>query len=46
MKKTKLKPDKYELGLIINALVKFRNDLIIECKDHDFVNELLLRLCK
>lgn len=46
MKKIKLKLDKYELGLIINALVKFRNDLIAECKDHDIVDELILKLCK
>lgn len=44
--KIKLKLDKHELGLIINALVEFRNDLIIERKDHDTVDELLLKLCK
>ena len=46
MKKIKLKLDKYELGLIINALVQFRNDLIAESKDHDIVDELILKLCK
>ena len=45
MKKMKIKFDKYELGLIINALVTFRNDLISQNKDHDFVDELILRLC-
>lgn len=34
MKNIKLKLDKYELGLIINALFEFRNDLILENKDH------------
>ena len=46
MKKIKLKLDKYELGLIINVLVEFRNNLITQNKDHDFVDELLLKLCK
>ena len=46
MKKIKLKLDKYEIGLIINVLVEFRNDLIAECKDYEIVDELILKLCR
>lgn len=46
MKKIKLNLDKYELGLIINALVELRNCMITQSKDHDFIDELLLKLCK
>lgn len=39
-----LELDKYEEGLIINALNEFRNKLIEEGKDTTFVDELLLKV--
>ena len=39
-----LELDKYEEGLIINALNEFRNKLIEEGKDATFVDELLLKV--
>ena len=36
--------DKYEFGLIINALNEFRSKLIRENKSTEVVNELLLKL--
>jgi hypothetical protein len=36
--------DKYEYGLIINALNEFRSKLIRENKSTEVVNELLLKL--
>lgn len=36
--------NKYELGLIVNALNELRTDLQKENKDREPVNELLLRL--
>ena len=46
MKKMKLKIDSIERGIIINALMEFRNYLIKENRYHDAVDELLLKLCK
>lgn len=45
MKKAKIKVDQCELGIIINALVEFRNYLIKENRYHDAVDELLLKFC-
>lgn len=45
MKRTKLKFDKYEPSLIIKVLGTLQNDLISQNKGHDFVDELILRLC-
>ena len=39
-----LELDKYEEGLIINALNEFRNKLIEEGKDTTFVDDLLLKV--
>ena len=36
-----LELDKYEIGLIINALNDFRNKLINEQSETDFVDEVL-----
>ena len=44
MKKYKL--DEYETGIIINALIAFRNQLIAEGRYTDAVDELLLKFCK
>lgn len=38
-----LELDKYELGIIINALNEMRNKLISEQKETDFVDEILLK---
>ena len=38
-----LELDKYELGILINALNEFRNKLIKEEKDAEYVDEVLLR---
>ena len=38
-----LELDKYELGILINALNAFRNKLIQEGKDTEYVDEVLLR---
>lgn len=38
-----LELDKYELGILINALNEFRNKMIKEGKDTEFVDEVLLR---
>ncbi len=45
-KKKKWKFDGYEIGVIINALVEWRNKLIAEGRTTDAIDELLLRLCK
>ena len=38
--------DKYELGILINALNEFRNKMIKEGKDTEYVDEILLKyLC-
>jgi len=39
-----LELDKYEYGIIINALNEFRNDLINEERDTSVVDELLLKI--
>ena len=39
-----LELDKYEIGIIINALNEFRNRLLREKEDTSPVDELLLRL--
>ncbi len=39
-----LELDKYEIGLIINALNEFRNKLISEHSETDFVDEVLLKV--
>ena len=38
-----LELDKYELGILINALNEFRNKMIKEGKDTEYVDEVLLR---
>lgn len=38
-----LELDKYELGILINALNEFRNKMIKEGKDTEYVDEILLR---
>ena len=38
-----LELDKYELGIHINALNEFRNKMIKEGKDTEYVDEVLLR---
>lgn len=38
-----LELDKYELGILINALNEFRNKMINEGKDTEYVDEVLLR---
>ena len=44
MKKLKLKVDRYELGIIINSLVEFRNKLIREKEDTEPVDDVILKL--
>ena len=39
-----LELDKYELGILINALNEFRNKMIKEGKDTEYVDEVLLRV--
>ena len=38
-----LELDKYELGIIINALNEFRNKLIQEQRETDVIDEVLLK---
>ena len=38
-----LELDKYELGILINALNELRNKLIKEGRDTEYVDEILLR---
>lgn len=38
-----LELDKYELGILINALNQFRNQLLQQKKDTEFVDEVLLK---
>ena len=38
-----LELDKYELGILINALNAFRNKLIQEGKDTEYVDDTLLK---
>lgn len=44
--KTKCKFDEYEVGIIINAVIELRNQLIREGRYTDAVDELLIKLCK
>ena len=44
--KTKYKFDEYELGIIRNALIELRNQLIREGRYTDAVDELLIKFCK
>lgn len=46
MKKVKLKLDDYEIRLIINALVEWKNRLIAEGKYTDAIDDLLLKILK
>ncbi len=39
-----LELDKYEIGVIINALNEFRNRLIRENNETDFIDEVLLKV--
>ena len=43
-KKRILKLDEYEHGIIVNALVDMRNDLIGEKRSHDAVDEVILKV--
>ena len=38
-----LELDKYELGILINALNEFRNKLVQESKETEYVDDVLLR---
>ena len=38
-----LELDRYEHGVVINALNEMRNDLIVESRPTDIVDELLLK---
>lgn len=42
--KEKLELDKYEIGIIINALNVLRNNQIVEEKPTDAIDELLMKL--
>lgn len=42
--KTKYRFDECEVGIIINALIELRNQLIRECRYTDAVDELLIKL--
>lgn len=44
--KTKYKFDEYEVGIIINALIELRNQLIRGGRYTDAVDEILLKFCK
>ena len=44
--KTKYRFDEYEVGIIINALIELRNQLIREGRYTDAVDELLIKLCR
>lgn len=46
MKKTKWKLDDYEIRLIINALVEWKNQLLAEGRYTDAIDDLLLKLLK
>ena len=35
--------DKYELGILINALNEFRNKLVQESKETEYVDDVLLK---
>lgn len=42
----KFKFDDYEVNIIIKALIEMRNQLIVEGRYTDAVDDLLLELCK
>lgn len=42
--KTKYRFDEYEVGIITNALIELRNQLIREGRNTDAVDELLIKL--
>ena len=42
--KIKLKLDKYEKGIIVNALNEFRNKLIRENKSPEYVDNVILKV--
>lgn len=44
--KRKFKFDDYEVNIIIKALIELRNQLIVEGRYTDAVDDLLLELCK
>lgn len=44
--KRKFKFDDYEVNIIIKALIELRNQLIVEGKYTDAVDELLIVLCR
>ena len=44
MKKVKIKYNKEELNLIIIALNEFRNKLIKENRNYNYVDELMLKI--
>lgn len=44
MKKVKIKYNKEELNLIIVALNEFRNKLIKENRNYNYVDELMLKI--
>lgn len=46
MKRIRLKVDKYELGLIIKALVEYRNKIISDGGYTDVVDDILLKICE
>lgn len=41
-----VKFDEYERGAIITALVEMRNKYIFEEKSIDFLNEVIIKLCR
>lgn len=44
--KRKFKFDDYEVNIIIKALIELRNQLIVEGRYTDAVDDLLIKLCK
>lgn len=42
--KVKIECDKFEMGIIINALNEFRNSKLKENADVDLINDLLLKV--
>ena len=46
IKSCKITVDEYEQGAIITALIELRNKYISEEKSIDFLNEVILKLCR
>ena len=46
IKSCKITADEYERGAIITALIELRNKYISEEKSIDFLNEVILKLCR